>query len=39
MKITSYFKGAFATTYNIILNALTTGRYVWLEGRVREGRF
>jgi FAD/FMN-containing dehydrogenase len=39
MKITSYFKGAFATTYNIILNALTLGRYVWLEGRVRDGRF
>ena len=39
MKIASYFKGAFATTYNIILNALTLGRYVWLEGRVREGRF
>lgn len=39
MKITSYLRGAFATTYNIILNALTLGRYVWLEGRVREGRF
>ena len=39
MKIASYFKGAFATTYNIILNALTLGRYVWLEGRVRDGRF
>jgi FAD/FMN-containing dehydrogenase len=39
MKITSYFKGAFATTYNIILNAFTLGRYVWLEGRVKDGIF
>ena len=39
MKTTSYLKGAFATTYNIILNALTLGRYVWLEGRVKDGRF
>jgi FAD/FMN-containing dehydrogenase len=39
MKITSYFKGALATTYNIILNALTLGRYVWLEGRVKDGMF
>jgi len=39
MKITSYLWGAFATTYNIILNALTLGRYVWLEGRVKDGIF
>ncbi|MEJ2286865.1 MAG: FAD-binding protein [Desulfobacterales bacterium] len=39
MKVSSYFKGAFATTCNIILNALTLGRYVWLEGRVKDGRF
>ena len=39
MKITSYFNVAFATTYNIILNALTLGRYVWLEGRVQNGFF
>jgi FAD/FMN-containing dehydrogenase len=39
MKLTSYFKVALATTYNIILNALTLGRYVWLEGRVRNGFF
>ena len=39
MKTTSYLRGAFATTYNIILNALTLGRYVWLEGRVTDGRF
>ena len=35
MKFIDYFKGAFITTYNIILNALTFGRFVWLEGRVR----
>jgi hypothetical protein len=39
MKIKDYFKGALATTWNIILNALTLGRYVWLEGRVRGGVF
>jgi len=39
MKISSYLKGAFATTYNIILNALTLGRHVWLEGRVKDGIF
>ncbi|MDJ0819844.1 MAG: FAD-binding protein, partial [Desulfobacterales bacterium] len=39
MKIKDYFKVAFATTWNIILNALTLGRFVWLEGRVRGGIF
>ena len=39
MKLASYFRVAFATTFNIILNALTLGRYVWLEGRVRKGVF
>jgi hypothetical protein len=39
MKLAGYFRVAFATTYNIILNALTLGRYVWLEGRVRNGVF
>ena len=39
MKLKDYFKVAFATTYNIILNALTLGRYVWLEGRVRNDFF
>ncbi|MGD9114768.1 MAG: D-arabinono-1,4-lactone oxidase [Desulfobacterales bacterium] len=39
MKFISYFKVALGTTYNIILNALTFGRYVWLEGRVRNGVF
>ena len=39
MKLTGCLKVALATTYNIILNALTLGRYVWLEGRVRQGVF
>ena len=39
MKLASYFRVALATTFNIILNALTLGRYVWLEGRVRNGVF
>ena len=39
MKLIDYFKVAFATTYNIILNALTLGRYIWLEGRVRNDVF
>ena len=39
MKLTSYIRGALATTFNIILNALRLGRYVWLEGRVRNGVF
>ena len=39
MKIKDYFKVAFATTFNIVLNALTLGRYVWLEGRVRSDTF
>jgi hypothetical protein len=39
MKFTGCLKVALATTYNIILNALTLGRYVWLEGRVRQGVF
>jgi len=39
MKFTGCVKVALATTYNIILNALTLGRFVWLEGRVRQGVF
>lgn len=39
MKSRSYLYGAFATTLNIILNALTFGNFLWLEGRVRGGRF
>ncbi len=39
MKFLSYLKAALATTLNIILNAVTLGRYVWLEGRVHRGFF
>ena len=39
MKSRSYLYCALATTVNIILNALTLGRFLWLEGRVRGGRF
>ncbi|HVF51701.1 MAG TPA: D-arabinono-1,4-lactone oxidase [Pyrinomonadaceae bacterium] len=38
-KLRSYFHVAFLTTLNIILYALTYGRFVWLEGRVRGGVF
>lgn len=37
MKIGSYLRVGFNTTLNIILYAATTGRYLWLEGRVRHG--
>ncbi len=39
MKSRSYLYCALATTWNIILNALTLGKFLWLEGRVRGGRF
>jgi FAD/FMN-containing dehydrogenase len=39
MKFLSYLKVALLTTVNIVLNAVTLGRYVWLEGRVRKGVF
>jgi FAD/FMN-containing dehydrogenase len=39
MKFLSYSKVALLTTLNIVLNAVTLGRYVWLEGRVRGGVF
>jgi hypothetical protein len=39
MERRGYFYVAFATTLNIILNALTFGRFVWLEGRVKGGVF
>lgn len=39
MKRRGYFYVALATTLNIILYALTLGRYLWLEGRVRGGVF
>lgn len=39
MKSRSYFYCGLATTLNIILNALTFKNFLWLEGRVRGGRF
>src|SRR5918998_6191746 len=39
MKLLGYFNVALTTTLNILLNALTLGRFVWLEGRVRGGVF
>jgi FAD/FMN-containing dehydrogenase len=39
MRYRGYFYVALATTLNIILYALTFGNYLWLEGRVRKGRF
>ena len=39
MKRRGYFYVAFATTFNIILYALTFGRFLFLEGRVRGGVF
>ena len=39
MKWLGYLKVASATTLNILLNAATFGRYIWLEGRVRRGVF
>lgn len=39
MKSRSYLYCAFATTLNIIINALTLGKFLWLEGRVRRGFF
>ena len=39
MEYRGYFYVALATTLNIVLNALTFGNYLWLEGRVRNGRF
>src|SRR4028118_966674 len=39
MKFLGYLRVAPFTTLNIILNAATLGRYVWLEGSVRRGVF
>jgi D-arabinono-1,4-lactone oxidase/FAD binding domain len=39
VRFPSYLRVALFTALNIILNALTLGRYVWLEGRVRRGVF
>ena len=34
MDARSYLYVALATTFNILLNAITFGYYIWLEGRV-----
>ena len=39
MTLLSYLMVALATTLNIVLNALTLGRYVWLEGKVSRAVF
>lgn len=39
MTFLSYLRVALFTTLNIVLNAATLGRYVWLEGEVRRGVF
>src|SRR5215204_2769006 len=39
MKFLSYSRVALLTTLNIVINAVTLGRFVWLEGRVRGGVF
>ena len=39
MKSRSYLYCALTTTLNIILNAVTFKNFLWLEGRVRGGRF
>ncbi len=39
MKSRGYLYVALATTFNIIVYALTFGRYLWLEGRVSQGVF
>lgn len=39
MKSRGYFYVGFHTTLNVLLNALTFGNYLWLEGRVLNGLF
>ena len=39
MKWVGYLKVASATMLNILLYAATSGRYIWLEGRVCRGVF
>jgi FAD/FMN-containing dehydrogenase len=38
-KLLGYLAVGFHTSLNILLNALTGGRFLWLEGRVRGGVF
>jgi FAD/FMN-containing dehydrogenase len=39
MRPLSYLRAGSATTLNVVLNAATLGRFVWLEGRVRRSVF
>jgi len=39
MKWLGYLKVVSATTLNVLFNAVTFGRRIWLEGRVRRGVF
>jgi hypothetical protein len=39
VKIASYLKVGSHTTLNVALYAVTLGRYLWMEGRVRRGVF
>ena len=39
MKRRGYFAVGFLTSWNVILYALSGGRYIWLEGRVAGGEF
>ena len=39
MKLLSYLSCGLSTTFNILVNAVTFGRVLWLEGRVTGGRF
>jgi hypothetical protein len=39
MKLFGYLRVASFTTLNIVCNAATLGRYVWLEGSTRNGVF
>lgn len=39
MKWPSYFRCGLLTSLNILLYTLTWGHFIWLEGRVRGGRF
>lgn len=39
MRFAGYLRVALFTTLNIVLNAATLGRYVWLEGGIRKGVF
>jgi FAD/FMN-containing dehydrogenase len=39
MFLRSYLYAALASSFNIVISGLTLERYIWLEGRVRQGLF